>query len=292
MRNSTENIYRQKVNQVIDYISANLHLPLQLNVIADQINVSQRQLLRIMRSALNESLYAYVARQRTERAILYMQTEKMSLTRLSGMVGYDNPQSFSKAFKKQFGISPKAYVNKVQSQLEDYMESSENGNSFPSEICHFEGLELVYVRIFGKYGEENTYQTAWDKLMQFLKENQALTYKTRFIGLSFDNPNVTNSHQCRFYACASVEKKITPVGDFGTIRLQQGMYAVYTLKGSYSNLQEPYNNINTNLEYNIRHGMTFEEYINYEKENGEEAITKIYIPINIETTIFKQPSLF
>ena len=57
MRNSTENIYQQKVNQVIDYISANLHLPLQLDVIADKINVSQRQLLRIMRSALNESLY-------------------------------------------------------------------------------------------------------------------------------------------------------------------------------------------------------------------------------------------
>lgn len=43
MRNSTENIYQQKVNQVIDYVSANLHLPLLLDVIADKINVSQRQ---------------------------------------------------------------------------------------------------------------------------------------------------------------------------------------------------------------------------------------------------------
>ena len=97
MRNSTENLYQQKINQVIDYISANLHLPLQLNVIADKINVSQRQLLRIMPSALNESLYAYVARQRIERAVLYMQTEEMSLTTLSAMVGYDNPQSFFKS---------------------------------------------------------------------------------------------------------------------------------------------------------------------------------------------------
>lgn len=30
MRSSTENIYQEKVNQVIDYISANLHQPLQL----------------------------------------------------------------------------------------------------------------------------------------------------------------------------------------------------------------------------------------------------------------------
>ena len=47
MRNSTENIYQQNINQVIDYISANLHLPLQLDVIADKINVSQRQLFVI-----------------------------------------------------------------------------------------------------------------------------------------------------------------------------------------------------------------------------------------------------
>ena len=253
MRNSTENIYQQKVNQVIDYISANLHLPLQLDVIADKINVSQRQLLRIMRSALNESLYTYVARQRIERAVLYMQTEEMSLTTLSSMVGYDNPQSFSKAFKKQFGISPKAYINELQSRLEGYVQSSGNRSSLQAEICYFEGLELVYI--------------------------QALTLETRFIGLSFDDPNVTNYNQCRFYACASVKKKIVPTGEFGTIRLQQGKYAVYTLKGSCSGLQELYNNISVNFEHTIRHGMAFEEYISYRTENSKENITKIYMPI-------------
>jgi transcriptional regulator GlxA family with amidase domain len=75
MRSSTENIYQQKVNQVIDYISANLYKPLQLDTLANQINVSQRQLLRIMCSSLNESLYSYIARQRVERAVLYLQTE-------------------------------------------------------------------------------------------------------------------------------------------------------------------------------------------------------------------------
>ncbi|WP_042367723.1 AraC family transcriptional regulator [Bacteroides neonati] len=279
MRNSTENIYQQKVNQVIDYISANLHLPLQLDVIANKISVSQRQLLRIMRSALNESLYAYVARQRIERTVLYMQTERMSLTKLAEMVGYDNPQSFSKAFKKQFGISPKAYIDELQSRLEGYVQSSGNRSSLQSEVCHFEGLELAYIRIFGKYGETESYETAWNKLMLFLKDNQALTRETRFIGLSFDDPNVTNHGQCRFYACASVQKKIAPIGEFGTIQLKQGKYAVYTLKGSCSGLQELYNNISVNFEYTIRHGMAFEEYINYSKENCEEDVTKIYIPI-------------
>ena len=279
MRNTTENIYNQKVNQVIDYISANLHTPLQLDSIAGKMNVSQRQLFRIMRSALNESLYSYIARQRVERAVLYMQIEKMSIKKLSEMVGYDNPQSFSKAFRKQMGISPKTYIKSLQTRIEGYVQGSGGMNNLQPEINNFEGLELVYIRIFGKYGEEKPYEKAWNKLIDFLKENQAFTPETRFIGLSFDDPNVTNASQCRFYACASVQKKIIPKGEFGTILLREGKYAIYTLTGSYSGLQELYNNITVNFEYTIRHGMTFEEYITCSTGNSQEQITKVYIPI-------------
>ena len=69
MKSSIENIYKLKVNQIIDYIKFNLHQPLQLNVIADIVNVSQRQLLCMMSSVLNEPLYPYVARQHVERSV-------------------------------------------------------------------------------------------------------------------------------------------------------------------------------------------------------------------------------
>jgi len=282
MRNDTENIYRQKVNQVIDYISANLHQPLSLDKLADKIFVSRRQLLRIMRTSLNEPLSAYVARQRMERAVMYMQTEKMSLTKLSEMVGYDNPQSFSKAFKKQFGTSPKAYMNELQARLESYLKSSGNRqNHLHAEICEEDDLELVYIRIFGKYGETEPYETAWNKLVRFLKNHQALSEGTRFIGISFDDPNVTKHEQCRYYACATVQQKIAPEGEFGTIQLRKGKYAVYTLKGSYSGLQELYNNISVNFEYTLRYGMAFEEYVNSPLDTTDEKdfLTKIFIPI-------------
>jgi AraC-like DNA-binding protein/DNA gyrase inhibitor GyrI len=281
MRSDTEEIYQQKVNQVIDYISANLHQPLALDKLADHIFVSQRQLLRIMRSALSEPLHAYIARQRVERAVMYMQTEKMSLTTLSEMVGYESPQSFSKAFKKQFGQSPKTYMNELRTRMEGYVKSSGNRqNHLQSEISEEGDLELVYIRIIGKYGEGKPYETAWNKLFQFLEDNQALSEITRTIGISFDDPNVTKSEQCRFYACATVQKKIVPKGEFGTIQLPKGKYAVYMLKGSYSGLQELYNNISINFDYSLRYGLAFEEYLNSPHNTKEEDyLTKIFIPI-------------
>lgn len=268
------------MNQVIDYISANLHRTLQLDVIAGRICVSRRQLLRIMRSALDESLYAYMARQRMERAIMYMQTEEMTLAELAARVGYDNPQSFSKAFRKLFGISPKAYINELNARLQEYVKSSGGKyETVPSEICEEEDLNLIYIRIVGQYGEEKPYETAWNKLIKFLEEKQALSAATRFIGLSFDDPNVTTAGQCRFYACATVDKPVEAAGVFGTLRLRKGKYAVYTLKGSYSSLQEFYNNISVSFNHTIRHGMPFEEYIHYTGTDSEAALTKIYIPI-------------
>lgn len=279
MRNSTEDIYQQKINYILDYVSANLSKPLQLDTLASKMNVSQRQLLRIMRLALDEPLYAYVARQRMERAVMYMQTERMNLSKLAEMVGYDNPQSFSKAFKKQFKISPKAYMDELEVRLKGLVNSSGNRqNNLNSETFIESDIELVYIRIFGQYGEEESYTTAWNKLTQFLKTNKALSTDTRFIGISFDDPNITESKNCRFYACASVSKKITPTGEFGTIQIRGGKYAVYTLRENCSSLQSFYNDISVSFPYTVRHGVAFEEYISDNNENGDFT-TKVFIPI-------------
>jgi AraC-like DNA-binding protein/DNA gyrase inhibitor GyrI len=281
MRNDTENIYRQKINQVIDYIGANLYRSLTLDRLADEMNISQRQLLRVMRTSLNEPLSAYIARQRVEKAVHYMQAERMNLTRLADLVGYDNPQSFSKAFKKHFGISPKTYMNERQTKLEASVKRSDKEqNDLQSEIGEENDLELVYIRIIGKYGESEPYEIAWKKLVRFLSDHQALPDRPRFIGIGFDDPTVTEVERCRFYACVSVQKKITPTGEFGTVRLQKGKYAVYTLKGSYSGLQALYNRIYVNFDYDLRYGLAFEEYVNSPHNTGEEDLcTKIFIPI-------------
>jgi DNA gyrase inhibitor GyrI len=172
-------------------------------------------------------------------------------------------------------------MNELQARMEGTVKSSGNRQAhLSSEICEEDDLELVYIRIIGKYGESEPYETAWNKLLDFLRTNHALNKATRLIGISFDDPNVTKQTQCRYYACASVQKKIAPTGNFGTIQLRKGKYAVYTLKGSYSGLQELYNNISINFDYSLRRGMAFEEYLNCLPEVKEEdLLTRIFIPV-------------
>ena len=283
MKSDTSKIYQQKSNQVFRYINENLHTPIRLNNVAKQVNVSKRQLIRIMYSHLEEPLYTYITRLRMERAIMYMQTEAMSLTKLAMMVGYDSPHSFSKAFKKQFKSSPKEYIKELQDRLREYTKvcSTEIHKIEFEEVFLHANLNLVYIRIIGKYGDDEVYEKGWDKLVLFLKNNELIDESTRFIGISFDDPNITETKHCRFYACASVPNdRIINDHEFATIAIPAGKYAVYTLRGSYSQLQDLYNTIILNLENKVRHGIAFEEYINNPQNTSEnDLITKVYIPI-------------
>ena len=85
---------------------------------------------------------------------------------------------------------PKTYL----AQLEEHLQVFRNeGNAifFPAEAVDFEGLDLAYIRIADRYGASEAYRTGLKKLLQYLSDSRELNETTRFIGLSFDDPNVT-----------------------------------------------------------------------------------------------------
>ena len=280
MKQDTQEFYQETANRVMDFVHTHLHEPLLTEQIAEELNLSQRQLSRIVYSVFGEPLSTYILRERLEKAVLYMQIQAQTLTELSEKVGYDNPQSFSKAFKKHFGIAPKTYLARLEEHLQVFRNEG-NALSFPAEVVDFEGLDLAYIRIADRYGASEAYRTGWKKLLQYLSDSRKPNETTRFIGLSFDDPNVTAAEHCRFYACASVSSLLPPRGAIGRLFLPAGRYAVYTLQGSYTDLQAAYNEITANIPYPIRFAMPFEEYIDYSEKNPESGSTKIYIPIKL-----------
>lgn len=174
---------------------------------------------------------------------------------------------------------PTAYRKRRAERYEEF--STLKKESLKPEILTEPELKLVYIRIIGRYGEEEPYIEAWRKLRDFLQINGLLTPSTRWIGISFDDPTVTKTEQCRFYACATVEHDVSPQGAFGMKTIPQGRYAVYTLRGSYSGLQEMYDRIYSHpLPTAFRDATSFEEYLNCEPDTEEkDYVTRIYIPI-------------
>jgi AraC family transcriptional regulator len=284
MKPDTNNEYNKAINTSIDYINEHINETIDLRRIAEIVNISDFHFHRIFKAYIGESIGTYITRLRLENAAQKLQITNSTLTEIAARTGYQSQYSLSKAFKKHFGVTPSAFKN-IQTYFSSQFSKPEHETlELQPNIIYMESKELVYIRIIAKYGSELDYRTAWKKLWQFAKQKSIRNENNEFIGLNFDDPNITKHEQCRFYACISTEENIKPEGEFGIQMIDKGKYAVFTHKGGYSGLNRLYQSIYLdwlpNTNENLRHSTPFEKYLNNpDKVQEADLLTEVYIPI-------------
>jgi len=100
-----ENNYVKKVS---DFINANFAHKLTVEDIASAVNLNSRYLSRIFKKEKGVSIQEYIIKYKIEKAKKLLLKE-FSVGEVSKNVGYDDPFTFSKIFKKYEGISPSAF---------------------------------------------------------------------------------------------------------------------------------------------------------------------------------------
>ncbi len=284
LKENTNSEYHKSINLAIDYINKHLNEAIDLKTIAEVAMISEFHFCRIFKAYIGESIGVYITRLRMERTAHLLQISDTSLTSIAEKTGYQSQQSLSKAFKKHFGVSPSAFRN-LNTYLTKKTPKSKNIEiELNPQIVELETKHLVYIRIIAKYGSKLDYETAWNKLISFANQHNLMTKNSEYIGLSFDDPNITKEDKCRFYACISTEKKVKGKGEFGTYTINGGKFAKFLHKGAYSGLNDFYQAIYLDWLPNnytkIRNSNTFEKYVNSPQEVKEkDLLTEIYIPI-------------
>lgn len=79
MKEETTYGHQELINQAIDYIHNHLHQTLSSEMLAMEMNMSVYHFHRLFKSYLQETISAYITRQRMERAVMYLQTRDLSL---------------------------------------------------------------------------------------------------------------------------------------------------------------------------------------------------------------------
>ena len=100
-----------KVHTMIE----NYYAPdISLNDIADSLNISNRQLIRIVKQHYGCTFREQITRLRMDTAYHLLSETDMSITEISTRIGYNSSNSFSQVFKKFFGVSPSEFRKKTQ----------------------------------------------------------------------------------------------------------------------------------------------------------------------------------
>ena len=103
------------LENILIYIEANLHNPLSLDELGKHFYVSRSTISNTFRKEMGISFYQYVTQRRLVSAKNLI-LENIPLELIAPKVGFSDYSSFYRAFKQEFGISPRQYRNQ-QSNL-------------------------------------------------------------------------------------------------------------------------------------------------------------------------------
>jgi YesN/AraC family two-component response regulator len=97
------------VKHTIAYLQQNYAQRLTRQQMAKAVGVSEDYLGRIFLQELGLSPMEYLNRYRIKEAKVLLRHTCASVTDIANQVGFDDPAYFSRAFRKQVGLSPRAY---------------------------------------------------------------------------------------------------------------------------------------------------------------------------------------
>jgi AraC family transcriptional regulator len=109
----------ESLQQAINFIEEHLLEPITIEEIAQQANVSSYHFQRSFMMLTDLSVGEYIRRRRLTLAAQELISENHKVMDVAFRFGYDTPESFAKAFRKQHGITP-SEARKGMGTLQSY----------------------------------------------------------------------------------------------------------------------------------------------------------------------------
>lgn len=283
MKNITYNDYIQRINKVVAYINNHLDETLDLKKLANEAALSDFHFHRIFKALKGEAIGGYITRLRLEATARLLRYTALTIEEIAFNIGYETTASLSKAFKKQYGISPTEYrTNKDTYIMKKEIINPDLALKAP-KIVTLEPKNLIYVALTGAYGSLD-YGKAYEQLWAVIKAQKLFTKGIESICISYDDPKITEGSLQRSDVCLAIHKPATPQEEVSCKTLAGGKYAVFFYQGCYENLSQVYDTAVRwviDHEYTLREEPFFEKYLNDARRTPKEKLkTEIYIPIN------------
>ena len=233
----------ETLTPLLVHIQANLGEDLGLAALGRRANLSSAHLQRVFKAAVGETPKAYVLRLRVERAAFCLLAHESTIAQIAADCGFQNPETFIRAFRRRFGQSPREYRSSVRAEVAAWNEERREslvGRRFEiskTRIITIRPTHLAFRRHVGPY--EDVPESIFDELERWAARSD-LQGPRIWMGIGHDAPIATPPDQLRFDAALVVPGPFEPNGLIGYQLLPGGPHAVTTHAGSYETLGAAY----------------------------------------------------
>lgn len=265
--------------------------------IAKIVNFSKFHFHRIFKTVSGETLSGYIRRLRLESAASFLATElDKSVTEVAFECNFSSSQSFAKAFKSYFEMTPTEFRDQYRLGVQEppvftldekNLHPEINESSFrlnknldvtPTEISSF---KIAYIE--SCLSDDKRIYADYEKLLYWAYE-QNIGMDARGIGVMWDNPDLTVPESCRYDLGLEITKPVELTNEIREQEIEGGLYAVHNCIVAHNDFESIY----TDLFFDWLPGSgyipedkpSFELYLNdgYGDKLGR-WIVDIYIPI-------------
>ena len=94
------------IEDALLYIENNIQQPLSLDSVANTFNMSKYYFHRLFSAMMGCSLNNYILSRRLNASLQFIQNDTLSLTDIAYQLNFGTQASFTRAFKRQYGIAP------------------------------------------------------------------------------------------------------------------------------------------------------------------------------------------
>jgi AraC family transcriptional regulator len=257
--------YEQALVSTLVFIQTHLQEELPLDDLAGRVGFSPFHFHRVFTEYVGEPVKEYVRRLRLEQSAYRLKISSDPIVQIALDAGFKTHESFTRAFKKQFGASPKAFrkdfvrateARKRQIRLK-YAERNifaDNSALLPNQatavqvrVERLRPILVAFIRHTGPY--ESVLEpgskliSLWETLFKWGTECGLVDNDSLLIGIPQDDPTVTPPEKQRFDVGLQVQEFGEPVDNIGCQTVGSGLYAIGRHYGSFDNLAETYAHI-------------------------------------------------
>ncbi len=223
-----------RIGKAITYIEEHLHEKLVLNDIATKAHFSPFHFHRLFTVVTGETLNNFIIRKRIEKSASFLlHKNNFTITEVSEKTGFTSLSSFSRTFKKFYGLSPLEFKESSPDKFSKISkEESKNGQVitlFEQYICNVNNslnwlkmnantevkivpeMQLAYISLQGNI---DLIGNVYNRLMQWAYPKGLMQQDDlRMVTIYHDSPKITDLNHLRMSACMTLNRRVETEGE-------------------------------------------------------------------------------
>ena len=283
--------YPRMFNSLFEYIEENLDRKINIDDAARSAGYSASHLHRLFTFAYGISVADYIRKRKLTNSLPILLDRRESILDIAMACGFEYEQSFSRAFKAEFGITPGKYrmthpILNITPPIKDYGYVCGNGLLFGPELVMFPEISLIGVEHDIPYRDSmwlcpKVALDFWDNQKQTIHDianNNVFYGLTHHLGAGYSYSKYMTAVECNHTNKIPEGMKIDSFGGYSCVKFhyigrhhyreisQETAHDMYVAIGRYCNTEAPPSDVHL-------------EKIDIDEFDGEYCLFEFYMPL-------------